>query len=240
MSRMRQDELDGLLERSTGFVFGQLISKGPKSCVEYLQMGGTGTNGIYGLRLDESFQTYDVYCDFTSEPGSAWTLVQSKSVGAEKNTGLSFSVDNSINESRPNWDAYRLSLNRMEALRAVSTHWRITCNFPIAGVDYRDYVRAKFLDFDMINFKGEGSCMLTEYMDIRGHNCTSCTVPWWQGDRQPSFHTDSSDRYRCNGISIPGSFPNEDNFGWYHITNNNFSCTTDSESTTNIWIGGYL
>ena len=178
----------------------------------------------------------------TSEPSSAWTLVLSKLSASMANFNEpALNTDKPVNESNPNWNNYRLPLEKMEALRSASTHWRITCSFPVSGVDYRDYARAKFSDVDMISFKGVGSCKKTEYIDIRGHNCTNCMIPWWQGwvGDNGFFHTDSS--VHCTGRShFPGSLGSEDNFGHYAIMNKNFRCTKDSESTTNYWIGGYF
>ncbi len=47
----------------------------PRGCIDYL-LGGNLENGYYTL-YDKQNQRYTAYCDFTSEPGSAWTLVVS-------------------------------------------------------------------------------------------------------------------------------------------------------------------
>jgi hypothetical protein len=168
----------------------------------------------------------------------AWTLVTSDRIQLPVSSPLF--VNRPADEENPNWIAYRLSLNRMDALKKVSTHWRITCNFP-DGVDHRDYVRAKFSDIDMIHFVGAGLCRQVEYINIRGYNCSSCTVPWWQVSPHYMLHTDNSPQAGagCEIGLIPGSVSSEDNFGFYASRNAAFRCTKDPESTTNRWIGGY-
>ena len=69
----------------------------------------------------------------------------------------------------PNWEAYRLQLDRMKGLRSESTHWRITCNFdPASVVGYRDYVRAKFKNFNLLTYSSDKTCELLEYMNFYG------------------------------------------------------------------------
>ena len=94
----------------------------------------------------------------TSEWGKAWTLVMS---WATRNKGMvelqstALSTDSPVNKNLPNWNKYRMSLSMMNDLSAQSTHWRVTCSFPTHGVDYVDYVRGKFADFDVVNFLGD-------------------------------------------------------------------------------------
>lgn len=50
-----------------------------------------------------------VYCDFTSEPKAAWTLIMSeRTPGFDLFKGVSLFKDKAINESIPKWDPYRL------------------------------------------------------------------------------------------------------------------------------------
>ena len=143
--------------------------------------------------------------------------------------------DAPVNESTPNWAAYRLSLGRIKALQSESTHWRVTCSFPTHGVDYRDYVRANFTEFNPLTFHGQGICKKTEYMNVRGHNCTGCTSAWWQREIRMLSHDSSYNR--CEFGSSPGAVDSEDNFGQYGVTNPNFRCSSSDHSTTNYWFG---
>ena len=144
-------------------------------------------------------------------------------------------TDAPINESTPNWAAYRLSLDRMKALQSESTHWRVTCSFPAHGVDYRDYVRANFTEFDPVPYKGFGLCKKTEYMNVRGHDCTGCTSAWWQPGHT-MLHHDSYNN-KCEFGSTPGFVYTEDNFGYYMVTNPSFRCSSSDDATTNHWFG---
>ena len=77
----------------------------------------------------------------------------------------------------PNWEAYRLQLDRMKGLRSKSTHWRITCSFdPASVVDYRDYVRAKFKNFDLLTYKGAKTFELVDDINVHGHSSEKCTA----------------------------------------------------------------
>ena len=109
------------------------------------------TNGIYNI-TDQQNISFPVYCDFGSEPGAAWTLIQSHSFqnnDAFKSKAF-FHYDVPINQDAPEWNSYRLSMSRMKSLQDVSTHWRATCNFPTDGVDYRDYWRVSLNSLDLL------------------------------------------------------------------------------------------
>ena len=150
-----------------------------------------------------------------------------------------FSTDSPVNDSLPNWDKYRISLSMMNDLSGHSTHWRATCSFPTQGVDYVDYVRGKFVNFDVINFVGGDVCKRVEYVNIRGHHCSDCDIPWWQIDQAHFLHTDSS-YTTCGFDASQGAVSKEDNFGFYGTVNSNFRCTADASATTNWWFGGNI
>ncbi len=150
-----------------------------------------------------------------------------------------FYDDSPVDESLPNWNKYRMSLSMMNDLSSQSTHWRATCSFPTYGVDYVDYVRGKFVDFDVINFRRKNDCKKVEYVNIRGHQCNDCDVPWWQESGSYPLHTDSS-YTTCSFKGSQGAIYKEDNFGFYYYVNPNFRCTADGSATTNWWFGGNI
>ena len=78
-----------------------------------------------------------------------------------------FKFNSPVNENAQNWNLYRLSLARMRSLQSHSTHWRVTCSYPIKGIDFRDYLRGNFKDFNIFDFTGEGKCKKVEYVNIR-------------------------------------------------------------------------
>ena len=186
---------------------------------------------------------FKVYCDFTSEPGWAWTLVMSESL---QNIGKPFTrqalfANEPMSSEVPNWEAYRLQLDRMKGLRSESTHWRITCSFdPASVVDYRDYVRAKFKNFDLLTYRGDETCELVDYINVHGHSCEKCTAVWYQSDGYILVHR--SYQNNCEFGRAPGSIQDNDryseqNFGRYEVYNPNFRCTSSSSATTNYWFG---
>ena len=210
----------------------------PKSCVEYGQQG-VYKDGVYKI-YNNGGNSFPAYCDLRSEPGIAWTLVMSWS---RENRLISsfervpFQINAAENENSPNWDRYRLSLERMRSLQAQSTHWRATCSYPTHGIDFRDYLRGNFKDFNIVDFLGSAECKRVEYVDIRGHNGTNLTVPFWQGR---ALHIDSSFFSLCEFSATVGAVSSEDNFGYYGKFNPKFRCTQTDNSTTQWWFGAHL
>ena len=80
----------------------------PRACLDYLQHGVT-SNGYYWL-FDNNDKRFMTYCDLSSEPNAAWTLVMSWNLGSKNLPSFktkAFSQDAPINQNNPNWDAYR-------------------------------------------------------------------------------------------------------------------------------------
>ena len=138
------------------------------------------TNGIYNI-VDQHNNSFPVYCDFGSEPGYAWTLIQSYSLqnsSAFKNKAF-YLHDMPISQDAPEWSSYRLSMSRMKSIRDVSTHWRATCNFLADGIDFCDYIRTSFANTDFLavpDSPDSNRCILYEFVDIRGNRCENCSV----------------------------------------------------------------
>lgn len=212
----------------------------PYTCLDYLRHG-VSKCGIYKL-FDSNGNSFPAYCDFQSELGSAWTLVMSwshsrRSLAPFRSTP--FKLDSPVNENSQNWNLYRLSLARMRSLQSHSTHWRATCGFPIHGVDFTDYVRGSFKDFNIVDYIGAGQCRKVEFINIRGHLGIRLTARFWQQTGAWLLHIDSSST-GCQFNPSSGSVSGEDNFGFNVITNPKFRCHEDNDSTTQWWFGGHL
>lgn len=219
-----------------------------RSCLDYLKHGQL-ENGFYWI-FDIVNQRYLAYCDLSSEPGSAWTLVMSWNRASQKLPNFStkgFQQDAPINQNTPNWNVYRQTLARMKALRSFSTHWRATCSFNRprfqnleTSIDYRDYIRAKFGEPDVMTFVGNGGCFEVEYVNVRGHVAGNGTsVAMWQHKDVDLLHIDSS-LPECEFNAKPGSVRSEDNFGFNKVSSDSFRCTAGDDATTQWWFGGYL
>ena len=126
----------------------------------------------------------------------------------------------------------------MESVQKYTTLWRITCSFQTKGIDYRDYVRGKKQELDVITFQGSDICKKVEYLNIRGHNCSRCTAIFYQTDLY-SLYIDSRSTY-CDFDGSSGAAYSEDNFGSYIYINLAFRCTENQESTTGMWFGDYI
>ena len=177
-----------------------------------------------------------------SEQGSAWTLVvsftlQNRAVDQIRRHPLQINAP--VNEKTPNFNIYRMSLSQMTSLKSQSSHWRVTCSFPTHGVDYKDYARANFADFDVMTFLGDTVCKKMEFVNIRGHQCAQCTATWWQKINAYAAAIDSSTT-SCHLNPTAGSVASEDNFGYYVSINHKFRCSVGPDSSTNWWFGAYL
>ena len=106
-------------------------------------------------------------------------------------------------------------------------------------MDFRDYVRGNFKDFDIVNYIGNGQCKKVEFINIRGHNGMHRTAGFWQKTGLEGLHIDSASS-GCQFNPSSGAVASEDNFGWYSVTNPKFRCSKDNQSTTQWWFGGHL
>lgn len=134
---------------------GHRCKKTIRSCHDVI-LSGKHKNGVYQI-LNRTKNILYVYCDFSSEPGAAWTLVQSYSLEkgqSDRATDMfstkSLKEDYAVEEEYPgnNWSSYRLSRANMESIRYHSTQWRATCEFPTIGIDFKDYFCASLSSFD--------------------------------------------------------------------------------------------
>lgn len=107
----------------------------------------------------------------------------------------------------------------MMATANNSTHVRATCNLHSEKRNYRDYLRAKLSELNVMHFNYI-ECKKFEFVSVRGYNCSNCTALFDQSDYMHA-HTDSywgsQQQYKCQftsalagAVKRPGG---EDNFG---------------------------
>ena len=196
-------------------------------------------NGVYNISNQRN-KSFPVFCGFGPEPGAAWTLIQSHSLNNNGDFKCKpfYLYDMPRNQDVPEWNNYRLSMSRMKSIQDVSTHWRGTCNFPTNGVDYRDYIRVSLKNLNLLEGPTEdGTCLLTEFVNVRGDECSNCTVLIGY-KAQRTFHMDSHFG-PLFGCDFGGGIYDEDNFGYYATQNSAFRCTSSPDSTTQYWLGSY-
>ena len=168
----------------------------------------------------------------------SWSTLNRKLPAFQK---IPFKYNSPVNENAQNWNLYRLSLARMKSLQRHSTHWRATCSYPTHGVDFRDYVRGSFKDFNIVDdLAVNNKCKKVEYINVRGHIGIHQTVAFWQIANTYSLHIESSHTGSCQFKPKSGSLSSEDNFGFYGTVNPKFRCTRDGKSTTQWWLGAHL
>lgn len=106
-------------------------------------------------------------------------------------------------------------------------------------VSYRDYLRGKFSDFDIMTYVGHGQCLPVDYVNIRGHAASGTTAQFWQDRDRYTLHIDSS-ATGCTYRPSAGAVPSEDNFGFNQDVSRKFRCTLQNGETTQWWFGGYM
>ncbi|RDD39908.1 Neurogenic locus notch-like protein 1 [Trichoplax sp. H2] len=192
-----------------------------------------------------------VYCDFESEPGYAWTLIESFSRFnaqiSQINKGFAYSDGFNSDSPRYRWQGYRMTLDQMWQLYQVNRRltvkpmWRATCNFnPNDDRNHypkTDYLRGLFDILNILKYNSLGDCYLVDSVNIRSFGCRQCMVPFWSSN-DVHLHIDSS--RQCCTRHFYDSVESEDNFGYYHPYSTAFSCTATFNSTTNWWIGGKI
>ena len=218
--------------------FGKFCEKkSPTSCKQLqLQAKKPIQSAVYTLFDPTSKSFYQTFCDFTSEKGFVWTLLDSFSL-ANKNhyNAQPLFKDYPVNQNSFKWNKFRLSLPIMNSTLSHSTHIRATCKFNTDGLVKRDYLRGKTTDFNILLLKKD-SCEKMEYINIRGYDCYDCMALIGQAI---SFHlhTDSSDTVKfCQFKSARNSYvASKDNFGYCGIVNPLHRCTSGENATTQWW-----
>ena len=197
---------------------------------------------VYSLYDPTTKTLYQTFCDFTSETGFVWTLLESFSLANNNHfKGQAFYKDYPVNQNSFKWNKFRLSLPIMNSMLSHSTHFRATCNFT-DGLLTKDYLRGKTTELNILLLNG-GPCVTLEYINIRGHEGYSVSV-WMIQNKPPQsshIHTDSHNggsycqfNSAQNG-SIGGG--GEDNFGFYATFNRKHRCSSRDSSTTQWWFG---
>ncbi|RDD46105.1 hypothetical protein TrispH2_001765 [Trichoplax sp. H2] len=218
----------------------------PTTCVAAKSIYRVAQNGYFTL-YDSTNKPYLAFCDFESDPGFSWTLIESlsRTNAATSTFRKSFHYNAPANECTPNWSKYRLSKAKMTALKgsALSTHFRVTCNFDNQGekglVNHQDYLRVSFCAYDhLLASRNTWTCAIVDYINIRGHSCSKCSIPFYSFSNYHLFVDLSYAKKNCGRFSVPDTVDSEGVFGSYYRFNPHFSCTSNSTSTTNWWIGG--
>ena len=214
--------------------------KHARSCKD-LVTNGAKISEMYFL-YDSHNRTFPAFCDLDSEAGYVWALIQSFSLANKSHfTADGFEIDLPLNEDDGTikWNAFRLSLSRMQSIANVSTHLRVTCNFPDDGLVYTDYARAKLEGHDLFGNWG-ARCRTYEFLNIRGIECQECTAGTWQKNQWHIKSADSSSFAGCQFDGTSGAVSKEQNFGRYFYANSAHRCSSAPNSTTQHWIGSKL
>ncbi|EDV19896.1 uncharacterized protein TRIADDRAFT_61683 [Trichoplax adhaerens] len=208
-------------------------------------INGVSENGFYIL-YDNQYRPFITFCDFNSDKGFIWTLIESfslnNSMKAKYRKG--FFQDFPTVSSFIDLQEFRLENSVMKSIAGApgSTHFRTTCNFNTndrKGIqNHLDYLRVSFCNFpNFFKNVNKNTCTKVDYINVQGQSCRDCSIPIHDGgnehhmlaniDRSP----DDCDRLKFGGAKGYA-------FGDYRLLDSKFSCSMASNSTTNWWIGG--
>ena len=135
---------------------------------------------------------------------------------------------------------YRWSKDRLIDYMGLNEESRLlaTCNMDIHLNE--DYLLMPFSPEFVWDNVIANECYMVDSANIRGYHCTGDTIGIISVAENAHFHIDSS-RCACGCCDwFNGSIVAEDNFGFYLNVNPMFSCTANSQSTTNYWIGSVI
>ena len=156
--------------------------------------------------------------------------------------GVAFFKDYPMSPNQPNWTSYRLSKTRMTSIQSQSTRWRATCNYQSDGVVTTDYVRATFKQVNPLTYN-QHACKKLAYVNIRGAECSNCSVFVVQDGDTHDFNVASEygetnmSHKGCNFRNAPNAVSKEHSFGYYLFYNPTFRCVSSPNSTTQYWFG---
>ena len=131
--------------------FGKFCEKkSPTSCKQ-LQLAAKKPrqSAVYAIYDPTSKSFYQTFCDFTSENGFVWTLLESfRLFNKNEFQNKTFYQDHRVNQKSFTWNKFRLPLVIMNSTLSHSTHFRATCNFNTDGLserqdDWSQYSAAK-------------------------------------------------------------------------------------------------
>ena len=220
----------------------------PETCLDYWPKHVVKPiSGKYTI-VDWNTTSYEVFCDFDSEEGVAWTLFESFDVNHMRHLrGKPFTMDFARKRHYLNWELFRLPRSVMIEISSRSTFWRATCSYSAYGVDFRDYIRVRLLIMNPLEYSSLKDCLTMDYLDIKGLSCKNCTLHFYQAAngmlklkpaKSPSaskctFDT-TSIKHRCNSGKGHASI-----LGAYNMTclDPKYRCTEKTTSTTEFWFG---
>ncbi|XP_015768761.1 PREDICTED: uncharacterized protein LOC107347385 isoform X2 [Acropora digitifera] len=221
--------------------FGKFCEKRILSCKQLqLQAEKPKRSTVDTLYDPASKSFYETFCDFTSENGFVWTLLESFSVANNNHfKAQPFYKDYPVNQNSFKWNKFRLSLRIMNSTLSHSSHFRATCNFNTDGLVKTDYLRGKTTELNILLLNSR-QCETLEYINIRGHEAYNVSV-WMVQEKSVHIHTDSHNggsycqfKSALNGSKGGGG---EDNFGLYVTINRKHRCSSEDSSTTQWWFG---
>ncbi|XP_046863395.1 uncharacterized protein LOC124457154 [Xenia sp. Carnegie-2017] len=189
-----------------------------------------------------------VCCQFDS--AHVWTLVMLYSFKLRARYEYEpFYKNFPRNETNETWEDHRLSFDAMMSIKeGGNTLWRITCSYGDKDWNKTDLVVATHEKVPILEQKNNAAvCLNVSFIDIKGYNCTNCSIPFWQDDEH-IFHTDNTHvKYICNlknfqssGCGNSDGYGGEDNFGYYVCYDTTHRCASSENATTQLWFGEHL
>ena len=124
------------------------------------------------------------------------------------------------------WSNYRLQKSKMELIMQNATEWRFTCRYDTDGLKYTDYARFSKEIINPLTQSDPWACVQVEYINVRGYECSKCTVSC----RQYAYQLTVGSMQQCafsppNKPACDPSF-REDAFGIYGCVSPQHRCSS--------------
>ena len=191
---------------------------------------------------------FPVYCHFTTKYAMTLMMSFTRKNGHDIYHNIPLYHSSERKATEVNFDDYRQSYDRMKFIKDYgSTHWIYTCDYQNRGYNENDYLRAKFSEIDVLNYRSGDVTHCTEkfeYINIRGGSCTDCSTNLLQKD-DFIFSVIATVHLHCGGLvgTPTGSCSSGGSvryFGNYLCYNSNHVCSASPESTTQLWFATYI
>ena len=191
--------------------------------MQILDDGYSTGDGYYWIDPTGS-ETFEVYCDMTTDSGG-WTRIESYDfVYRSDYANQAFSMDFPRNPTTQGWDDYRLPQSQMGSLLDISSEVHARCHRDFSS-SQNDYIFANIaLVTDTlsgtIHSNSSNPYSIEGY--IRGYDVLSHEL-WFYGE-YGNYHQ------HVDGSRIPQASFSEDNFGWADSggTNTDHLCHTSA------------
>lgn len=211
-----------------------------RNCAFY----ANSSNRTRGLRViyAPNNTPYRAFCHLGNSTSSYHlTLAFSYSVENQQLfTDQPLTNDHPVLQDSPNWEKYRLGLERMKGLRDGAVKWSLACSYDQQRYKTNDVLVVFMHQLDPLGSSDGRKCPKVQRIGVNGQACRNCIVGIVQGGN--AWHMMYHHADLCpSAVQV---FPNLScpsglfsYFGNYNTNclDKNFLCTSSMKATTQLW-----